>query len=92
MLLEKEFNVKIKKFITDIKKIISMYLKRIRKYKTTNPSVVRMMKGLIAFWSIGVILTIIGLFFFPKSTIVGTFIITFAAIIVPFLIHTFLKY
>lgn len=69
-----------------------MTIRRIRKYKLTDPSIVRMMKGLIAFWSVGVILTIIGLFFFPKSKIVGTFIVTFAVIIVPFLVHTFLKY
>ena len=68
-----------------------MTIKRIRRYTITDPSIVRAMKGLIAFWSMGVILTIVGLFFFPKSKIIGTFIVTFAVIIVPFLIHTFLK-
>ena len=67
-----------------------MSIKR-RKYELSDQNQIQALKNIFGIWSFGIIIIILGLYFFPESKVLGISLVALALIVVPFIINTFLK-
>lgn len=65
---------------------------RIRNYQISDPEQIRALKNMVGVWCFGIILIIVGLYFFPHSKILGISLIAFSLVVVPFIISNFIRH